>query len=767
VRRRWVALPIAGFVVLAGTLYLTRVRPSSTPGPESFRSPDAGYVDPKSCAGCHASIWEVYRRTGMGRSFYRPMPENTLEDYTRKNSFYHKASDSYFTMLVRDGGYFQRRSQIGFDGKETNVVEKRIDFIMGSGNHVRTYLHRTNRNILVELPLAWYAEKGGHWAMNPGYDRPDHLDFRRSISHDCMFCHNGYPEIPPESDESIAELVVPGRLPEGIDCQRCHGPGRKHVQMAGTSGVKSEAIRNAIVNPSRLSGDREMEVCMQCHLNTTSSRLPNFIVRYERGAFSYKPGEPLADFMLHFDHAPGKGRDDKFEIGGAAYRLRRSACFQKSNGVLRCTTCHNPHDIRSSEGAKRYTDVCRQCHSTALDQLVVSGRHPQSTDCIGCHMPKRRTDDAVHVVMTDHYIQRRKPARDLLAEFAERTETDANAYHGEVVLYYPQEVPKTPENELYLAIAQVSQMSNLDDGIAQMTRAIEAYHPERVEYYLQLAEAWRSSGQIEKAIPLYEEAVRRKPMSLVALQKLGFSLRSAGQHERATEMLKRALDLAPGNPDTWHQLGLVYLEHGKKSAGIAALEKAVELDPDISEAYNSLGQVWFESGDVTRAESAFRSAIRIQPDYAQARSNLGILLSSLGRFPEARYHFEAALRFKPDYAAGRYNYGIALTRERRFDEAQRQMEAALRAEPGLAEAHAFLGNLLAMKGHMKIAMEHYQEAIRIRPAFGAAHLSLGEMLADLGDVAGALPHLQQAAGSSEPGVREEALRVLQQLRKGR
>jgi hypothetical protein len=28
--------------------------------------------------------------------------------------------------------------------------------------------------------------------MNPGYDRPDHKDFRRKIGYDCTFCHNGY-----------------------------------------------------------------------------------------------------------------------------------------------------------------------------------------------------------------------------------------------------------------------------------------------------------------------------------------------------------------------------------------------------------------------------------------------------------------------------------------------------------------------------------------------------------------------------------------------
>src|SRR5262249_43884777 len=153
-------------------------------------------------------------------------------------------------------------------------------------------------------------------------------------------------------------------------------------------------------------------------------------------------------------------------------------------GGLGCTTCHNPHDIpRGEEAAQHYTTVCRQCHASAFDRIVDSGKHRRSAGCIDCHMPKRRTEDVVHVAMTDHYIQRRKPAGDLLAEMAERHETDANAYRGPVVPYYPAELPHTAEADLYLAIAQVNQRSNLSDGIVQLTAAIERYSPERAEYY--------------------------------------------------------------------------------------------------------------------------------------------------------------------------------------------------------------------------------------------------------------------------------------------
>src|SRR5262249_47674857 len=162
----------------------------------------------------------------------------------------------------------------------------------------------------------------------------------------------------------------------------------------------------------------------------------------------------------------------------------RSACFVKSEGRLGCTTCHNPHDVpRGAEAAAHYTSVCRQCHSAAFDQLAAAGRHTKSADCLGCHMPKRRTDDAVHVVMTDHYIQRRRPARDLLRPIAERVETDQNGYRGPVVLYYPPTMMKGPDRDLYLAVAQVSQKSNLNQGIQDLAAAIEEYRPDRNEFY--------------------------------------------------------------------------------------------------------------------------------------------------------------------------------------------------------------------------------------------------------------------------------------------
>jgi predicted CXXCH cytochrome family protein len=761
VRRNWRLAGIIVGMLAAMTCFTNGQTQSASPARE-----EAGYVSPQTCAGCHRSVWETYRRTGMARSLYRPSPANTVEDYSGKNTFYHQPSDSYFSMIQRDGKYYQRRYQMDFAGKQVNVMEKQIDFIMGSGNHARTYLNRTARNTLMELPLGWYAEKGGYWAMNPGYDRPDHDGFRRPITYDCMFCHNGYPQIPAGHEQPFAEPVYTGSLPEGIDCQRCHGPGRKHAQLAGTSGAARADIRNSIVNPARLSAQRQMEVCMVCHLETTSFPLPNAIQRYERGPFSYKPGESMGAFILNFDHAAGTGRDDKFELVNAAYRLRRSACFLKSNGKLLCTTCHNPHDApRGEEAARHYDSVCRQCHAAAFQKQVASGQHTRAADCIGCHMPKRRTEDVVHVAATDHYIQRRKPAGDLLAELAERHETSSGAYRGAVALYYPEELAHTPENDLYLAIAQVNQRSNLGNGIAQLAAAIERNPPQRAEYYFELAEALRDSGQLEKSVPVYREALRRNPGFVVGLQKLASVLRRLGRAAEGAELLQRAASVAPDNPSTWRELGLTYVALGKRTDAVASLQRAIEIDPDMSEAHNNLGIIWFAGGERARAEAAFREAVRIQPDYADAQGNLGNLLSAAGDFSEARYHFEVALRLRPDDAATRYNYAMALGRARLFDDAQRELETSLRVDPELADAHQLLGDLLMAKGQAQAALPHYREAVRIRPESGRAHLGLGSALIATGDVNGALPYLQKAATDSDPAVREAATQALRQIGK--
>ena len=124
-RHRRLAGSILG--ALAVMAYFTRAHLSPAPGVVRAQSqfpPPAGgetaYVDPETCAGCHRRISETYRRTGMARSFYKPSSANAVEDFTKNNTYYHRPSDSWFTMLRRDCQYYQRRYQLDTAGKTIN-----------------------------------------------------------------------------------------------------------------------------------------------------------------------------------------------------------------------------------------------------------------------------------------------------------------------------------------------------------------------------------------------------------------------------------------------------------------------------------------------------------------------------------------------------------------------------------------------------------------------------------------------------------------------
>ena len=662
----------------------------------------------------------------MGRSFFKPSNANTIEDIAGRPEYYHRLSDSHYRMTTRNGQYFQRRWQLDATGKEINVEEVKIDYVMGSGNHARSYLHRTERGMLIELPLGWYPDKGGEWGMVPGSDT-QHPQTRRFVSYKCMFCHNAYPEIPATNVAPGSDPVFPGELPQGIDCQRCHGPGGEHVRTLGRSGI---------VNPAKLTPERRMEVCMQCHLETTSGRIPAVLQRFDRGTFSYLPGQPLADFAISFDHAPGTGHEAKFEAVSSVYRLRQSRCFLESNGKLECATCHDPHRApRGEEALKFYSRACLSCHTSKHPEGVVA----TSADCISCHMPKRRVDDAPHVVMTDHLIQRRAPAN-ALAEFAERPPEE---YHGEVVPYYPSPLPDTAENDLYRAVAQVGLGNNVASGLPELVRLIDDAKPREAEFYMVLGDGWKSEGRTQEAAAAYRKAWQLKPDSARAMRAL-----AAVDTEHAEQVLAHAVQVAPDDPESWFRYGVL-------TSSAERIQKAVTLDPWLPDQSRRLAEV-------THSEAALKDALRTDPFDDAAWDLGGRIMAEKRAYEDAFFDFERAIKLRPD---GRYlyDYALALVRADRFEEAQRQAEMAVRADPDLVDAHELLGGIYARKREFAAAIREYQAEVALKPDLARAQLHLGTVLAAEGDRDLAVSHLREAAKGADAAVAKQAAQALRDM----
>jgi predicted CXXCH cytochrome family protein len=482
--------------------------------------------------------------------------------------------------------------------------------------------------------------------------------------------------------------------------------------------------------------------------------LPHSIQKPGRGPFSYTPGQPLADFRVSFDRAPGKNQ--AVEVAGGAYRLRQSRCFLQSAGKLRCTTCHDPHNIpRGPDAAAHYNQVCAACHAAPAGP-----GHTAAADCVGCHMPKTRTDDAVHIVVTDHFIQRRPPAADLLAEKPETHESPATSYRGPVVPYYPGKVDPLDD-----AVAQVRDGSNLRAGLPRLAALIDRLKPTAPRYYVDLGEAWRAAGDSPKAIHSFDDALTRSPDSLVILLKLGNALIEAREWARAETVLRRATVRAPADPLAWGLLGWTLWQQDKRVEACTALEKAIRLDPEIPELHNYLGSLFAGTGDRAGAEREFRAAVRIEPGIAEWRANLAGLLASLGQVPEARYHFTQSIRFKPTYAAARFDYAQVLAAVGDMPEAEKQAQAAVEADPARAGAHELWGALLANHGDLPGAARELQLAVKLQPALGKAQFELGMVLSLQGDTAGAIEHLRIAARNADPASKAAADEALKKLGK--
>ncbi|HEX3582337.1 MAG TPA: hypothetical protein VH087_11295, partial [Thermoanaerobaculia bacterium] len=249
----------------------------------------AGYVDDVWCGTCHVKIVQSYQHVGMSKSFYRPLQSGAIEDFG-KLPFRHARSGDVMELRWRDGRLVFRRWRLDAAGKPVHLFEQPVDWILGSGHHARTYLYRTPNGELYHLPLAWYTQTK-EWGMAPGFDRADHEGVLRRARTECIFCHNAYADLPKNSVTGYwRNQNFSTDLPEGIGCQRCHGPGAEHVSRA-VSGASDDAVRGAIVNPSNLAPALRNDVCYECHLQP-SIAFPG-MRRFGRDINSFRPGEPL------------------------------------------------------------------------------------------------------------------------------------------------------------------------------------------------------------------------------------------------------------------------------------------------------------------------------------------------------------------------------------------------------------------------------------------------------------------------------------------
>jgi hypothetical protein len=589
--------PALGLVWLAcsGSLGAADVSGPADPD-EAYRALDIrvtggaapGYVNDRACSYCHGEKYRSYQSVGMAKSFYRPSSRPPIENFER-NRFFHEPSQRHYELSRRDGDYWFRRWQLDAAGEPINELEIKVDWIIGSGHHVRTYLYQNPSGELYQLPLAWYTQEQ-KWGMQPGFEAADHLGVRRQIRRGCMFCHNAYPDVPEGSDRYLELHRFPKDLPEGTGCQRCHGPGDAHVRVLFSGILDLDAIRGSIVNPGKLSPERRDDVCFECHMLPTVAVTP--VRRFERADYSFRPGEDLADYQLVYDiREPGKDPGERFEINHHPYRLQQSRCYRESEGRLSCLSCHDPHrKIPREQRAAHYRPKCLACHQALQHPALPQGPGNGSadlSDCAGCHMPETRTHDVIEVAMTDHRIRVVGGSEELLAP-RDKVAPDIE----EVIFLQPERAPDGNLGEIYrlLAITRPLEGSSLQP----MGRLLELLrrHPVDSEVpYMDLARGLLSRGEYAGALQVLEAVNGRFGESPRGLEWSAIALLGQGETEAAELRLRRALELAPDRPEALFNLALILDAKGELEAAEARLRAALALRPHMAKAWYYLGKV--------------------------------------------------------------------------------------------------------------------------------------------------------------------------------
>ena len=141
-------------------------------------------------------------------------------------------------------------------------------------------------------------------------------------------------------------------------------------------------------------------------------------------------------------------------------------------------------------------------------------------------------------------------------------------------------------------------------------------------------------GQVEKALPLFEQAVRREPSRPDALLNLANAHLLAGHAEEALRWAEEALNFDRNLAAAYYVAGCAHLRLRQFEEAVKALFSARDLDPSVAAVHYQLGRAQAELGNYEDAVASFQEVVRLEPKHPAAWYALGQALIRAGRQEE-------------------------------------------------------------------------------------------------------------------------------------
>lgn len=610
----------------------------------------AHYVGMSQCKLCHQDIYNSFIQTGMGKSFDLASKQKSSARFDKHTVIYDKYLDFYYHPFW--DGDNMKIMEFRLKGKDTiyKRIEK-VDYIIGSGQHTNSHISNTN-GYLHQMPMTYYTQKG-QWDFPPGFEKGFNTRFSRKIGLECMSCHNSLPDFVQGSENKF------NTLPEGISCERCHGPGSIHVQQRSTGARidTSKYIDYSIVNPGKLPIDLQFDVCQRCHLQG------NTVLKEGKSFFDFKPGMRLSDYMTVF--LPRyKDEDDKFIMASHADRLKQSKCFIKSfkpegdssslrpyRNSLTCVTCHNPHVSVKVTGKEVFNNACKNCHggtNQTLCQEKQEIRTKNQDNCVGCHMPKSGSIDIPHVTVHDHFIRKpiKKEEIEKLKEFIglyainEKNPSDAVKAKA-----YIQHYDKFDYNSVFLDSAKKYLSDKTLNDVKQNFEALIHLYFIKQDF----AKILILVNQIDKEIVLNKLLTKKSwdNSNAWTLYRIGDAYNNTGNLPDAYRFYKKATELVPYNLEFKNKLGTSLMAQNKVPEAILIFSTILKENPKFVQALSNLGYANLLAGNISEAETLYNTALNLDPDYEPLLMNISGFYIYKKKYKEAQQLLNQILKKNP------------------------------------------------------------------------------------------------------------------------
>lgn len=197
--------------------------------------------------------------------------------------------------------------------------------------------------------------------------------------------------------------------------------------------------------------------------------------------------------------------------------------------------------------------------------------------------------------------------------------------------------------------------------------------PDSILPRVALAEATAASGDQNRALALYEEALKVDPESKEALRGAALICVANQLNEKAIGLLEMLTRLSPNDSAAQAQLGAVYAAASRMEDAEKVLQSALKLDSSNPSALTALGNVYLKTGRNDEALAYLQKAAEFTKSY-EPLFLLGSLYSKQGRHEDAVAEFKKAIAIDPDQPEIYYQLSVALGRLQRKDERDKALK---------------------------------------------------------------------------------------------